>query len=65
MLKHGDFINKTRFPSSKSWPDIFENLSIPLLPYTPTSQDHNFNEARAQERILGRHDGGHMISKDP
>jgi hypothetical protein len=37
MLKHGDFINKTGFPTSKRWPDIFENPSIALLPNTPIS----------------------------
>jgi hypothetical protein len=53
MLKHGDFMNKTRSPSYESWLDEFEDPPISLLPYTPTSNSDYFIETWAQERFLG------------
>jgi hypothetical protein len=50
MHKHGDFMNKTRSPSSKSWYDKFEDPTISLFPDTPACNDDNFREIGAQKR---------------
>jgi hypothetical protein len=53
MLKHGDFMNKTRSPYFESWSDEFEDPSISLFPDTPASNGDHFRETWAQKRSLG------------
>jgi hypothetical protein len=65
MLKYGDFMNKTRSPSSESWPDEFEDPPISLFPDTPASNSDHFRETWAQERSLGIGQCSKSIPRDP
>jgi hypothetical protein len=65
MLKHGDFMNKTRSPSPESYLDELEDPPISLFPDTPTSNSDYFRETWAQERFLGLGQSSKSIPRNP
>jgi hypothetical protein len=65
MLKHGDFMNKNRSPSSESWSDELEDPPISLFPDTPASNSDYFRETWAQERFLGIRECSKSTPRNP
>jgi hypothetical protein len=65
MLKHGDFMDETRPPTSKSWSDIFKDPTIPLLLNAPAGNDDNLCETWTFERSLCCSQGRYSASRNP
>jgi hypothetical protein len=64
MRKHGDYLDKTRLPSSESWPDILKYPPIPQLPYAPKGTNNNLCKIGAQKRFPSCCDRSNSISRN-